>query len=278
MRIPTLFLSAASDDLGAWRTTLHKAFERAGCKVFTQDHSMGASTGDVLLLLRRHLEKSDFVIHLAGLAYGDEPALPPFPDHPDFVCSFTQFEYYYSHLIGKAVIAFVCAPEFPFSSFMEKGRHEADRERRRLLQHRHRERVATGRPAGSPLEGRPYRPLSEPIADVKALLAAVAAAVGTIRDSEPGSGDMHAVLAAAHADFTRLSLEARSLDISRIVRNAPVELVGREAELEILNAAWGEARRADLSRRHVLTFVALAGQGKTSLVAKWAVELARDDW
>lgn len=38
MSPPTVFLSAASDDLKDWRDVLHKAFERAGCKVYTQGH------------------------------------------------------------------------------------------------------------------------------------------------------------------------------------------------------------------------------------------------
>ena len=36
--------------------------------------------------------------------------------------------------------------------------------------------------------------------------------------------------------------------------------------------------RGEPKRPHVLTFVALGGEGKTSLVAKWAAELAHQDW
>ena len=38
------------------------------------------------------------------------------------------------------------------------------------------------------------------------------------------------------------------------------------------------AIHADKQRPHVLTFVALGGEGKTSLVAMWAAELAWKDW
>ena len=67
-------------------------------------------------------------------------------------------------------------------------------------------------------------------------------------------------------------------DISRILKYAPAELIGREAETQFLDDAWLKARRAESHRPHVLTFVALGGEGKTSLVAKWAASLADDNW
>ena len=67
-------------------------------------------------------------------------------------------------------------------------------------------------------------------------------------------------------------------DISRIIKYAPEELIGREAETRLLTDAWDQAVRGEKRRPHVLTFVALGGEGKTSLVAKWAAELAHQDW
>jgi len=67
-------------------------------------------------------------------------------------------------------------------------------------------------------------------------------------------------------------------DISRILKYAPGELIGREAETKILDDAWLKVRRAESHRPHVLTFVALGGEGKTSLVSKWAASLADDNW
>jgi len=58
----------------------------------------------------------------------------------------------------------------------------------------------------------------------------------------------------------------------------PAELIGREEETKLLNDAWQKVRRAETPRPHILTFVALGGEGKTSLVAKWAAELAAQDW
>ena len=72
--------------------------------------------------------------------------------------------------------------------------------------------------------------------------------------------------------------EAPKIDISRIIKYAPAELIGREAETKLLTDAWDQAVRGEPKRPHILTFVALGGEGKTSLVAKWAAELAHQDW
>jgi hypothetical protein len=69
-----------------------------------------------------------------------------------------------------------------------------------------------------------------------------------------------------------------TVDISRILKYAPADLIGRHDELKLLNDAWAKVRNAESPRPHVLTFVALGGEGKTSLVAKWAAELATQDW
>lgn len=71
----------------------------------------------------------------------------------------------------------------------------------------------------------------------------------------------------------------RRFDLSDILRYAPEELIGREAEKHLISDAWARALRAEAGRPHLLTFVALGGEGKTSLVAKWAVdELLAKGW
>jgi tetratricopeptide (TPR) repeat protein len=67
-------------------------------------------------------------------------------------------------------------------------------------------------------------------------------------------------------------------DISRIIKYAPADLIGREAERQLLNEAWDKVVGDEKPRSHILTFVALGGEGKTSLVAKWAAELAHQNW
>jgi hypothetical protein len=71
---------------------------------------------------------------------------------------------------------------------------------------------------------------------------------------------------------------AIAADISRILKYAPEQLIGRDDELKLLNDAWTKVQTHQPKRPHILTFVALGGEGKTSLVAKWAVELAHQDW
>lgn len=180
MNLPTIFLSTTSDDLKDCRDLLHRAFERAGCKVYTQAQSFSASAGTVLEMLRQHLDKSEYIIHLAGLVYGAEPEAPPFPADPGFKCSYTQFEYYYAHQQGKKVIAFVCAEGFPYLPFSRSG--EADR--CRGLQEAHRERVRDGWFTGTPLAGRP-RTLNSTLKDRDELLLVVGGVLGTIHDLAP---------------------------------------------------------------------------------------------
>jgi hypothetical protein len=68
------------------------------------------------------------------------------------------------------------------------------------------------------------------------------------------------------------------VDISRIDRYAPAELIGREAETKLIEDAWAKAVAGEAQRPRVMAFVALGGEGKTSLVAKWAVGMAEKGW
>jgi tetratricopeptide (TPR) repeat protein len=79
-------------------------------------------------------------------------------------------------------------------------------------------------------------------------------------------------------DFRPGARQERRFEISRIDKYAPAELIGREDETKLLNHAWEKVLRIEKGRPRVLTFVALGGEGKTSLVAKWAAGLAHQDW
>jgi hypothetical protein len=80
------------------------------------------------------------------------------------------------------------------------------------------------------------------------------------------------------AEIPPVQASGRMVDISRIIRYAPSELVGRDDELQALDQAWLKVRRAESPRPRILTFVALGGEGKTSVVAKWVAALASQDW
>ena len=79
-------------------------------------------------------------------------------------------------------------------------------------------------------------------------------------------------------DWRPRTREERRFDISRIIKYAPADLIGREDETKLLSDARQKTLRLEKGRPHVLTLVALGGEGKTSLVAKWAAELAAQDW
>lgn len=76
-----------------------------------------------------------------------------------------------------------------------------------------------------------------------------------------------------------MSPEEGRYSLDPIPRYAPEALIGRDAEKARISDAWAKALRAETSRPHILTFVALGGEGKTSLVAKWAIdELLDKGW
>ncbi|MEZ6057659.1 MAG: tetratricopeptide repeat protein [Planctomycetaceae bacterium] len=223
MSTPTVFLSAATVDLSTWRDVLHGAFSRAGFHVLTQKHSFGAATRDVKQLLCRHIDESHCVIHLAGLGYGSH-ADEPFPSHPGFQCSWTQFEYYYAHSKKKEVIAFVCAPNLSAAGFVETG-DDAERALKEKLQQAHRKRVASGKFEETPLAALPQTS-NEPVDTVEMLLQAVAGAIGTLM--RPAQ--------------QRLQVELdRALSLHQLPP-LPVNFVGRDDELEklrVLNPGAG---------------------------------------
>ncbi len=79
--------------------------------------------------------------------------------------------------------------------------------------------------------------------------------------------------------FDRRRTSEFKADISRILKYAPAELIGREEEKKLLSAMWGKVLREEADRPSLVTFVALGGEGKTALVAKWVVdELRAKGW
>lgn len=67
-------------------------------------------------------------------------------------------------------------------------------------------------------------------------------------------------------------------DVSRIDKFAPPKLVGRDDEISFLDNAWLRVQRVQSQRARVITFVALGGEGKTSLVANWTTKLSHRGW
>jgi nucleoside phosphorylase len=82
-------------------------------------------------------------------------------------------------------------------------------------------------------------------------------------------GSISSIVPTATANNAAVACRA---DIDRILKYAPAELIGRDDELKLIRDAWMKAVRSEAGRPNVLTFVALGGEGKTSLVAKWVVD------
>lgn len=144
-----------------------------------------------------------------------------------------------------------------------------------LLAHRHRRNIV---------------PVAEESVDIGAMRSAAdgsvqsifACQIATIRHAT-FDADLETLttryIAPYHAPAeTALPTTTASIDISRILKYAPEKLIGREAELAQLDNAWSHAVNGENSRPRILTFVALGGEGKTSLVAKWAADLAQNGW
>ncbi len=240
MSAPTVFLSAASDDLESLRNVLHGAFSRAGCRVFTQKQSLGSSPGTLREFLVDHINQSDCVIHLAGEAYGAE-AHDAFPDSSGFQCSWTQFEYYYAHQQGKKVIAFATGQDLTCLGFAEKGDNAADIERKKRLQKAHYDRVLSGEFTDTPFAGKVKRTLNERVRSMEELLQAVAASVASVH---------------GFADVGEITVQP---SLHQLPPN-PLDqgFVGREADLQKL--------RAMPTSSTVLTGLrGMGGIGKTAL-------------
>jgi tetratricopeptide (TPR) repeat protein len=80
-----------------------------------------------------------------------------------------------------------------------------------------------------------------------------------------------------HSDVLAWYLEERErsriprLDLGRLPIAGPL-LIGREAELARLDAAW------ESSETHVLTLIAFGGTGKSTLVSHWLDRMSADGW
>jgi tetratricopeptide (TPR) repeat protein len=284
---PTVFLSAATVDLKEWRDVLDGAFRRGGFRVLTQDKSLRSAPGDVKRLLVETIADSDCIIHLAGLGYGSD-ATDPFPGHPGFQCSWTQFEYYHGHFDQKGVIAFVCAPPLSQPGFVEKGVDAADVARKQRLQSEHRERVQRGTFDNTPLQStHDNRTCNETVDSVASLLTAVAAAVGTLHQLDRTAcekaqqeltnlaevvGRIEAGVESANVKLDRILALLRGPTLRAIPRQLPIaasKYFGRAAQLADLKTRLRDHKRTDVWGG--------PGMGKTALAAEAVAAVVGDD-
>lgn len=150
----TVFISTSSE-LKPLRDAIHDTLVAAGVHAVTQDKSLGQSPRDVRDLLAKDIEYSDIVIHIAGDQYGADAGSterPAFPDFPSFRCSWTQFEYYYAHQLGKDVYAFVMAPGSATRTETASNNDQLA-ELQHHIQQAHRQRIISGKFEGTPVHG-----------------------------------------------------------------------------------------------------------------------------
>jgi tetratricopeptide (TPR) repeat protein len=133
-----------------------------------------------------------------------------------------------------------------------------------------------GGEAGNPAPQTPTAP--PPVRPTGDATTPVASVATTVADGSLETQPDVAELSRELPKSENLFVPVRRVDIDRINDYVPKELIGREAETALLSDAWEKARKLQANRPHVLTFVALGGEGKTSLVAKWAADLARQNW
>ncbi len=215
MPAPTVFLSAATIDLEPWRDTLHAVFEEAQLRPVCQNYNLGAPLHDVRDMLVRRIEEADCIIHLAGMGYGGH-AHEPFAENPDFRCSWTQFEYYYAHSLGKPVIGVVLASDLSTFGFAETG---ADADEKTLLQEAHRQRVASGKFDGTPLTAK-SRTLNREANSIHDLFRVIGAAIG----------ELHLLGASGEKAVSALSLRPSRFQLPPVKAG----FTGRETDLETL--------------------------------------------
>jgi hypothetical protein len=246
-----LFLSMVSGEFRSYRELLTKDLERGQVVVSTQE-KWGTLGGTTLEKLDHHLSLCSAVIHLVGDGIG---VIPPeaaidglLQRRPDFLtklapgtgltrellarCSYTQFEAYLSVYHGRRLHIYRPDPKAPRDPGFASD--DGQRESQRL----HFERIRNlGRDRDVFLSQE--RLSSFVLADLRDILPALAPRI----DVPP----------------TRL-------------RHTAERLVGREAELTLLDDAWND------TRKNVVVIWGKGGEGKTALVATWMAELALKDW
>jgi hypothetical protein len=164
---PVIFLSAVSAEFRELRQLLHDSF-KTHFHVITQDDTLHKFPGgDIRQLLSDAIDGSHAVLHLAGAGFGStavgsgSTAAAPFPEMPGFLCSWTQYEYYYAHSFDadpvrrKQIFAIVCGPSLRSPSFTEKDDATLTAAQKAPLQEAHCQRIFSGKFDATPLASLP---------------------------------------------------------------------------------------------------------------------------
>ena len=157
---PVIFLSAVSAEFRELRQLLHDSFKTHFHVITQYDTLHQFPGGDVRQLLSDAIDGSHAVLHLAGAGFGSTAAAP-FPEMPGFLCSWTQYEYYYAHSFDadpvhrKQIFAIVCGPTLRSPTFTEKDDATLTAAQKAPLQEAHCQRIFSGKFDASPLASLP---------------------------------------------------------------------------------------------------------------------------
>lgn len=251
-----LFLSAVSSEFESYRRLLAGDLKRPRLEVAVQEDFIvyGAST---LEKLDEYIQACDGVVHLIGKATGSAPAavavqklLKKYPDfaaklpalaedlkRPDPGFSYTQWEAYLAIYHERPVFIYLPTDfEHPECLCPREDRFVYDPDQDQAQQAHYRRIDELGRDRGQ--FSNQERLSSAVLRDLVEILPAVESRI----DVPP----------------TRL-------------RHTAQVLIGRDAELTVLDAAWNE-------HKNVVVVRGKGGEGKTSLVASWMAELAMKGW
>ena len=258
------FLSTVSSEFIVYRLLLASDLKRPSLDIAVQEDFI-VTGGNTLEKLDAYIRQCDAVIHLIGKASGSVPAepavaallaqcpdfgtrLPPLAEYlnrPQPGFSYTQWEAYLAMYHQRPLFVY-CAADFALDTLsVPRDAKFAFNAAEAQSQQQHYQRISK--------QGHDR---------------------GTFNNEERLSS---AVLRDLVEILPRLESHTQ-VDISRIDKYAPADLIGRESETQLLNKAWNQAVNNEPKRPHVITFVALGGEGKTSLVAKWTADLAHQNW
>jgi hypothetical protein len=260
-----LFLSCVSKEFGVYREPLRRAVTLPDVAVNIQE-DFKPQGGDTLSLLMDYISPCAAIVHFVGDMAGDAPPnfcveallrshpeikgnLPPLSEAIDQgkPISYTQWEAWLALYLKKAMLIVTPTTDAP------RGPSFAATPESRAAQATHLARLKS-------IDRWP----DEPFANADILTTQV------LRSSV-----IHALKEAA---FRTDSPAAPLIDIGCIDRYAPSGLIGREAETKLIEDAWAKAVADEAQRPRVMAFVALGGEGKTALVARWAVGMAQKGW
>lgn len=275
---PHVFLSACSRDLRTFRTVLAANLVRLDFHPVVQE-DFTLSYLPLVEKLRGLIGRCDFVIHLAGHAYGAEPR----EQSGGLRRSYTQHEYHLAKEMGIPVYSFLCADDFSYDT-PDPRRYRPETAEALKLQAAHRD-FLKGTPKNE--EYAPVRSIKEGVDQLVIMqprlklmcqhLERYLPAVHSLQqETLDAVHTMHADLA-AKLDLLHQAVERQGEQCGYgrlwLAPQRAERFFGRETEFIELLALWDEHR--------ALAITGTGGLGKTALAAElvaWFGPPAGDGW